>query len=359
MKNSRFSFIRYANCWEDSDTLCKALNIGREDIGLSVTSGGDNTFALLLQDPKKIYAFDVNKTQEYCMELKIAAFRSLSYNEVLRFFGVLGSNKRKHTFQTLKKYLSKEAVDYFSENMGIIEKGIIHSGKFENYFAKFRKYIAPFFCGSKRLKEFCELESIREQKKFYAKYIDNLRFKAIFKLYFGVKLMARFGRDNSFYKYVDDKKSQADDIKKRFEYGISHTINKKNPYLSYILKGNFSEYALPEYLKKENFKKIKSDLDKIVLINSDLLSLDKELKFDFLNLSDIFEYISKEEFEKNTDKLMEICNDNARIAYWNMQNRRYLRKKDFYLHKEKSVNLFRENKSFFYRNFLVYSLKER
>ena len=113
MKKSSFSFIRYANCWEDSIILSKALEIKSEEIGLSVISGGDNTFALLLQNPKKIYAFDVNKTQVYCMELKIAAFRILSYNEMLRFLGVLGSDKRKHTFKKLKQCLSKEAADYF------------------------------------------------------------------------------------------------------------------------------------------------------------------------------------------------------------------------------------------------------
>ena len=94
-------------------------------------------------------------------------------------------------------------------------------------------------------------------------------------------------------------------------------------------------------------------------MHGDLLSIDKELKFDFLNLSDIFEYISEEEFEKNTDKLLKICNDKARIAYWNMQNRRYLRTEDFYLHKEKSEKLFRENNSYFYRNFLLYRLQNK
>ena len=82
----KFSFIRYSNCWEDSKILLEALQIKEGEVGLSIAGGGDNTLALLLANPEKIYAFDVNKTQLYLIKLKMTAIEKLSYDEVLAFF---------------------------------------------------------------------------------------------------------------------------------------------------------------------------------------------------------------------------------------------------------------------------------
>ena len=47
---SDFSFIRYAQCWEDADILLEALDIGEGDVCLSIASAGDNSLSLLSAD---------------------------------------------------------------------------------------------------------------------------------------------------------------------------------------------------------------------------------------------------------------------------------------------------------------------
>ena len=44
--------ISYSQCWEDPDVLIEGLNISEKDTVLSIASGGDNTFAMLLKNPK-------------------------------------------------------------------------------------------------------------------------------------------------------------------------------------------------------------------------------------------------------------------------------------------------------------------
>jgi S-adenosylmethionine-diacylglycerol 3-amino-3-carboxypropyl transferase len=165
--------------------------------------------------------------------------------------------------------------------------------------------------------------------------------------------MGKLGRDKNFYKYVDDKEDSAKDIKARVEYGISHTINKTNPYLNYIAFGNYTEDSLPYYLRSENYNHIKKNLDRLTLIEGDLSAF-KEKKFDFFNLSDIFEYMSEQDFKKNINKISKIANKNARIAYWNMQNKRYINDEHFVLENELSKSLFEHNQSWFYRDFCTY-----
>ena len=50
MSKAKFDFIRYANCWEDTNNLFEALDIENKT-GLSVLSAGDNTLALLIKNP--------------------------------------------------------------------------------------------------------------------------------------------------------------------------------------------------------------------------------------------------------------------------------------------------------------------
>lgn len=360
-RTDRFSFIRYANCWEDSRILAKALKIGRGQRGLSIASGGDNTFALLLEDPSEILAFDINPTQLFCTELKMRAIEALDYEEALAFLGVKESGKRLQTLERLRGNLSEEAFSYFRSNADIVEGGVIHAGKFERYFQLFRRRIAPLFCRSVKLREFCDLDCPDRQKRFYDRHIDNLRFRSMFRIYFGVRVMGRLGRDKSFYRYVEEKGGVAQDIKRRFEYGISSTKNRSNPYLSYILKGNFEAEALPVYLQRENYELIRERVDRITLLHGGLGEIDSRLRFDFFNLSDIFEYVDEETFLIEADRLSRMCAEGARIAYWNMQNRRYFPEENFVLEKELSDELFRQNQSFFYRDFSVYhkEIKDR
>ena len=68
--------------------------------------------------------------------------------------------------------------------------------------------------------------------------------------------------------------------------------------------------------------------------------------------------MSEEDFLENVNKLKKISKNGTRIAVWNMQNRRYLPKKEFTLLKEESKSLFRVYQSYFYRDFSVYTKQE-
>ncbi len=355
--DKKFSFIRYANCWEDSEILLAALRIKKGEVGVSIASAGDNTLAMLLCEPQKIYAFDLNKTQLFCMELKMAAFKNLEYNATLELLGVRKSSDRLKLYESVKGDMSKEASAYFDENPSIIRRGIIHTGKFEHYFHLFRKYVMRLFCSNKKMVEFCNLQSLDEQKAFYNKYIDNRRLRFIFNIYFGSDVMGALGRDKSFYDYVDDKENSGLRIKKRFEYGVSNTINRTNPYLNYIIRNNFTSESLPLYLREENYSIIRNNLDKVELLHCDLMAL-PDMKFDFFNLSDIFEYMSDEAFAENLAKIGEISNIGARMAYWNMQTTRRISDEKWTLDEQLSKDLFRQDRAYFYRDFLVYQRGE-
>lgn len=351
MSKADFSFIRYSNCWEDTRILLEALDIRRGETGISIASAGDNTLAMLINEPERIYAFDVNPTQLYCCELKMACFRCLSYKETLTLLGVL-RGERLPLYSKVRAYLSEEALMYFDSNPDIISGGIIHCGKFERFFRIFRERIIPLISTRKDYRTFARMDDMEEQRRFYDTRINNRRMKAIFSIYFGYKVMGRLGRDSSFYDHVDEKEQSGNDIRGRFEFGVYNTLNADNPYINYIVCGGYAPRSLPLYLHRENYDIIRRNLDRITLIHGDLSAIPTE-NIDFANLSDIFEYMSDEEFSESKLLLSRMLSANGRVAYWNMQNRRY---PDDILtcDTELSERLFRKNNSWFYRDFRLY-----
>ncbi len=353
MSNADFSsFIRYSNCWEDTEILLHALDIKRGETGISIASAGDNTLAMLINEPKRIYAFDLNPTQLYCCELKMACFRCLSYKEMLTLLGVI-RGARLPLYSRVRDCLTDNARAYFDSHPEIISDGIIHCGKFEHFFEIFRNYVIPLFSTREDFRKFAAMDNLTEQKRFFEERINNRRLKGMFRIYFGYKVMGKLGRDSSFYDHVDDKEQSGNDIRDRFVYGISNTVNATNRYFSYIVRGGYSPNSLPLYLRRENFDVIRRNIDRITLVEGDLSSIPCE-RIDFANLSDIFEYMSGEEFTADVGRLTSILSENGRAAYWNMQNRRYIEAEGMRCDNELSERLFRQNNSWFYRDFLLY-----
>ena len=350
-----FSMIRYANVWEDTDIALDGLGVKAGQTGAVICSGGDNVLAMLIRSPKKIYAFDVNKTQLYCTELKIAAIAKLTLEQTKCLLGVTDGD-RMGLYNLIRADMSKAAQKYFDEHLNIIQNGIIHAGKFERYFQLFRKYVVTATSSKKNYREFAKKDNLEKQKEFYARKINTRRFKMLFEIFFGYRTMAKHGRDKSFFEHVDeeDVKNNGADLKKRAEFGLFHVENATNPYFDYIANNNFT-HAFPQYLRPEYYEKIRANLDKVELIHGEIKDL-PEQHFDFFYLSDIFEYMSEEEFQQNIEQIKQRAKKGSNILYWNMQNRRYIKDGDFRLKEKVSSELFKKNKSWFYRDLLIYEV---
>ena len=151
VKPKTFKDVLYANCWEDPQLDRAALGIGRDDIVLSITSGGCNLLAFLLDDPRKVIALDVNPHQGHLLELKMAAFRMLSYRDNLEFFGVRPCPTRVACYRRrLRPCLSSDAARFWDGRPRKIARGIIHAGRYERYMRLLRKTVVAGL-GKRRL----------------------------------------------------------------------------------------------------------------------------------------------------------------------------------------------------------------
>lgn len=356
-KRASFDFIRYANVWEDAETLLRGLRCKEGDKILSIASAGDNSFSLLVTNPSLIVAVDVNEHQLHLTELKRAAIRSLERDECMAFLGFRNGENRIATYHSIKHILTEQARELFDSNLDWIEDGIIDCGKFERYFRIFSKRVMPFIHRKKTTEKLLVPKSQQEQEQFYHNNWNTWQWRLLFKIFFSKQVMGRLGRDPEFLAEVKVPVSKF--IFMKAEKHLKSTRAQSNHILRYNLTGSFG-LELPHYLREENFFIIKEKIDKLQLFKGYAEEAIAEYgKFDAMNMSNIFEYMPQDVFKNTGAGLVAGLNQSGRIAYWNLMVPRRLSKAFHELEykKELSHELTAEDKGFFYHSIIIENKK--
>ena len=315
-KRADFSFIRYANVWEDADVLLDGLKSPAGAKILSIASAGDNSFSLLVTNPEIVVAVDVNEVQLWLVEFKKVAIQHLDREECIAFLGFTPAANRLEVFKLLRPHLSEKAQVFFDTQQEWIEKGIIHAGKFEKYFRTFAGKILPWIHNKRTVAELMRVKPTQEQETFYTAKWNSFRWRLLFKIFFSKWVMGKLGRDPEFLEEVEVP--VAEFIFKQAERHLKSTGAQHNHILHYNLTGSFGTH-LPHYLKKENFEKIKSNLSKLVVFKGYAEEAIQQYgPFQSMNLSNIFEYMDAELFKNVAGGLVNGLNPGGRMVYWNL-----------------------------------------
>lgn len=347
-----FSYIRYAQCWEDTEVLLAALDIKPADTCLSIASAGDNSLAMLAAGPKKVTAIDLNPAQLALAELKQKAIEHLDRASVMELLGYSQSNRRTELYLYLLPFLTPDTMHYFNSNNYLIEEGLAGSGKFERYFAIFRNFILPLLHSPRSVESLVTPKTFVEREQFFTRTWNNLRFRLAIKLFFSNAVIGLLGRDPSFFKYVD--RSLPEFLSESIYKALVIQDPSQNPYLHWILFGEYRAEILPFFLRVENFDKIKANINRLELKKA---SLEEFLEgvdpdsIDCFNLSDVFEYVSEESYRNTLEIIDDRAKAGARLAYWNMLAPRTSNSKSIKRDLEASSHLYAQDQTFFYTRF--------
>ena len=259
-------------------------------------------------------------------------------------------------YACLQPVFPSESRIFWDGHIDWIKKGVIHIGKFEKYFHLFRKGVLPFIHNRQRINELFSLKDSAARLSFYKDQWNTWRWQLLFRLFFSRRVMGWFGRDPEFFKYVHG--DVAGPIIEHVQCALTHLAAEQNPYLDYILNGNFT-LALPFYLRRENFDSIRQNLDKLQTYKGNLtraLRANRDKKFDGFNLSDIFEYMREEQYVEQLKEIVTAGLKGSRLVYWNMLADR---KSPLALHdritplNDLAKKLFVEDKAFFYKAIVI------
>lgn len=351
-----FSDIRYAQCWEDADILLEALNIQPGDICLSIASAGDNTLAMLAKAPGRVIAIDLNPAQLACLELRVAAYRTLNHPELLELIGSRPSDQRLVLYQRCRSLLTPPVRAFWDARPASIVAGIGHGGKFERYFATFRRYMLPLINPQERVWGLLQPKTELQRRIYYEQQWNNWRWQVMFRLFFSRMVIGHLGRDPRFFDYVED--NVAPRILTRTQYALTVLEPAENPYLQWIVAGRHLT-ALPYALRPENFERIRANLDRLEWRCQSLESFAGEndgSRIDRYNLSDVFEYMAPERYYALLGQLVTRSRPGSRLVYWNMlapRRRPHSLAHQLRPRRNLAQHLYRVDKAFFYSDFVV------
>jgi S-adenosylmethionine-diacylglycerol 3-amino-3-carboxypropyl transferase len=351
-----FSKILYAQCWEDTEILLEGLDIQPGDTCLSIASAGDNTLALLSKRPARVIALDLNVAQLACLELRVAAYRELTHGELLELVGSRPSKRREELYRRCRSQLTPDARRFWDAHSAEVAAGIGGAGKFERYFSLFRRRVLPLVHSRARVKQLLNGGTLEERLAFYEQRWDTWRWRAMFRLFFSRSVLGRYGRDPRFFQYVEG--AVAERLLARIRQGLIGIDPSENPYVQWILTGRHLS-ALPYALRAENFEAIRANLDCLEWRRAsveDFLAGAGRGTIDRFNLSDIFEYISEENYVSALEQLVRAGRPGGRLVYWNMlvpRSRPATLAASLQPLTELAQRLYLRDRAFFYSAFIV------
>lgn len=331
--------LRYAQCWEDADCLLAALEPRAGQCCLSIGSGGENSLALLTRDPARVIVVDVSPAQMAALELKVAAFRTLSHGEMLVLLGAWDDaegpppdrrprdgraaavpgplrQRRLALYQRCRPLLSPPARRFWDQQGALLAAGALHLGRFERYLALFRRWILPLAHRPAHWQALLQTRTLSQRQEWYEQHGQGRLWRWLMRAFCSRRLLGRLGTDPSCLVYGDG--SLADLVLERLQQVLVAQDPAANPYLHWILLGRFDR-VLPCALRRENHDLIRTRLDRLQLQTTDLQTwlASGAGRIDAFNLSNIFDYLSLQTTQELLQRLHQRATPGARLVCWN------------------------------------------
>lgn len=269
----------YNTCWEDPRLDRVALELTPDDSVMVITSAGCNALDYALERPKAIHAVDVNPRQNALLELKIAAIRKLDYETFFKLFGRGQVENCRGLYQEeLREMLSPTAQAYWDKRIKFFKgKGWQRSFYFHGTSGTFARLINTYIDRIAKVREgvmqIVEADSLEKQQALYQE------LRPVFWTKF---IRWVVGRDATL-SMVGVPRAQREQVEKHYEGGIAGFVEDcveavfaripfaDNYFWRVYLTGEYTPTCCPEYLKPENFEKLKGGLVDSVHIHTNTI----------------------------------------------------------------------------------------
>lgn len=263
----------YAFTWEDSRVDSLLLGLGPDDVVLAITSAGDNILSYLIQSPARVHAIDLNPAQNHLLELKVAAFTALPYEDVWKLFGV-GKHPefRSLLISKLSPHLSSRCFQYWLNHTDVFlqNRGLYDTGGSKHALRVVRWISRIYGCNrdvkrllaAKTLNEQTEVWRSRIRPAFLGRIVNNLVLNSEAFLWSALGVpknqLAMIEEDHASSEIVKGpaptaKASRADAVWHYMVNTLDPVVQEThiatdNPYYYVCLEGSFSRRCHPEYL---------------------------------------------------------------------------------------------------------------
>ncbi len=315
----------YNTCWEDPRCDRRALTIQPEHDIMMITSAGCNALDYVLDEPSHIYCVDMNPRQNALLELKIAAIRKLDHATVFKLFGEGKLADAETLYQReLRSEISASAQAFWDRKIHYFSKGkSFYFRGTTGFFARFANLYLNFRNARAAIEQLFELHSPEEREQHYKKYIAHLVW---------TDLMRRMLGYDATLSLLGVPKPQRQQIESTYQGGVakftqdcvSAVLTRLPTHDNYFwwlyLCGRYTPERCPEYLREENFERLKGLVDRISTHSMSILdflrSHDRKIdRFVLLDHMDWLATYGKPILEEEWQAIAEHANSNTRILW--------------------------------------------
>ena len=279
--NRMFNFVHrnnlvYNTCWEDPRLDREALNLGPDDTVLVITSAGCNALDYALQEPRHVYAVDMNPRQNALLELKQAGIRRLDFDTFFALFG-RGHLPDVHRVyrQLLRDELTPWSQRYWDRRIGFFcnpRRTFYYRGASGAFARMMNLYIQRILRLRKHVDALLEAKTVEEQRRIYC--------EAIRRRLWNRPMRFAMNRDATL-SMVGVPKAQRQQIEQQYRGNVARYIEdcleavlteiplSENYFWRVYMTGQYTPDCCPEYLREPNFQRLRDGLVDRVTAHTD------------------------------------------------------------------------------------------
>lgn len=315
--------LRYSTVWEDHLLLEQGLDPRAGDDMLVIASAGDNVLNLVLREPRRIVAIDINPAQSALLELEVAAIATLDHAAFTRLLGFVVTDPavRVALYERVRPRLGQASRGWWDDHVATIALGIARSGRLERYTADFRQSHPGGARERDAVDRLLSAHRLDEQRVFAARVLTP-EFARAFTEYFSGENLGVRGRDPSQMCYVGDDVDVAAHLLSRLRWVCTELPIAGNFYVERFFRGELRDVDMgPPYLRPGNYARLRDLVSRIDIVTGEVgeyLVSSAPRSLSHAALSDVFEYLSEESTTMLVDRLARVIRPGGRIAYWNL-----------------------------------------
>ena len=259
----------YNTCWEDPRLDRVALELGPTDRLLMITSAGCNALDYALDGPERIDTVDVNSRQNALLDLKMAGIRELEHDTFFELFGrgrladwegVYQSNLRPQLRDASRTYWDKHGKFFYGKGR---RPSFYFRGSAGLFAWSMNAYVNRIARIRPQVERLLEAQTIDEQWQIY--------FDEVKSAFWGPKIEWFLKRDATL-SLLGVPRAQRRQLEKFYPGGIAKFIEdrldavftklplKDNYFWRVYMTGEYTPDCCPEYLRPDNFARLKGGL---------------------------------------------------------------------------------------------------
>jgi S-adenosylmethionine-diacylglycerol 3-amino-3-carboxypropyl transferase len=315
-----FRGIVFNMSWEDPEMDREAFQLTADDVVISISSAGCNPLNFLCQSPRELISVDSNPAQNAILELKLAGIRTLDHATFFDIFAarrpaVITSVYRTH----LRPHISPRSQAFWDKHLWMAARDLYQFGRMGLFCRILRRFLHVLGLPQRRLNEFFELRSLAEQQAWYDRHVGWRLWGPWSRRFVQFRpFLYLAGVHPTQFRLVDDRHDIYEYVKERVEYALTRVPIYDNYFLSQAVTGRFREDRVPPYLLEENFETLRSNLDRVVVVNGWLgpyLDSRPAGSISRFNLLDIFDWMTPDVFEQTFRSILRAATPDAIMIY--------------------------------------------